>query len=50
MTFRQKELQEATQDFSKKHMVGKGGFGQVYRGRVRCSDVAIKVLSAVSGN
>ena len=41
------ELQEGTNNFSKDKLVGRGGFGKVYRGCVWYSDVAVKVLSTV---
>lgn len=40
-------LSEVTESFSKDRLIGKGGFGQVYHGRLRHSDVAIKVLNDV---
>lgn len=30
------------------NLVGKGGFGTVFRGVLRCTDVAVKILSQVS--
>ena len=47
MIFSFEVLSEVTGNFSKDQLVGKGGFGQVYRGRLRHSDVAIKVLNDV---
>lgn len=52
--FQFKELQSATNNFSSKNILGKGGFGNVYKGRL--SDgviVAVKRLkdgNAVGGN
>lgn len=40
------ELSEATHRYSKRNLLGRGGFGSVFKGRVRgCLDVAVKVLS-----
>lgn len=44
-----KELRCATDDFSPANKIGEGGFGPVYRGRLRHGkDAAIKVLAAES--
>ncbi|GLU17674.1 hypothetical protein SLE2022_340310 [Rubroshorea leprosula] len=44
-----RELQTATEDFSPLNKIGEGGFGSVYKGRLRDGKVvAIKVLSAES--
>ncbi|KAG7031112.1 Cold-responsive protein kinase 1, partial [Cucurbita argyrosperma subsp. argyrosperma] len=44
-----KELKVATQDFSLANKIGEGGFGSVYKGRLRNGKLAaIKVLSAQS--
>ncbi|GLT64699.1 hypothetical protein SLA2020_371760 [Shorea laevis] len=44
-----RELQTATEDFSPLNKIGEGGFGSVYKGRLRGGKVvAIKVLSAES--
>ncbi|CAD5183006.1 unnamed protein product [Musa acuminata subsp. malaccensis] len=44
-----KELKNATDDFSPANKVGEGGFGSVYKGRLRDGKfVAIKVLSSES--
>ena len=40
------EIIEATSDLSA--MIGKGGFGRVYRGTYHGTDIAVKVLSEVS--
>ena len=48
MLFSHELLREATNNFSKDKLVGKGGFGRVFKGRLRHSDVAIKVLNTVS--
>lgn len=40
------ELQQATQNFSDAMKVGEGGFGCVYRGLLRNTTVAIKMLSS----
>lgn len=38
------ELQQATENFSDSHKIGEGGFGCVYRGFLRNTMVAIKML------
>ncbi|CAH9115631.1 unnamed protein product [Cuscuta europaea] len=44
-----RELRMATEDFSPSNMIGKGGFGSVYKGRLRDGTLtAVKVLSAES--
>ncbi|XP_057952292.1 cold-responsive protein kinase 1-like [Malania oleifera] len=44
-----KELQNATENFSRDNKIGEGGFGSVYKGRLKNGTVAaIKVLSAES--
>lgn len=49
MNFTPEELCSATMDYSRKSIIGKGGFGTVYKGTVRGSlNVAIKVLNKVS--
>ncbi|KAG0477149.1 hypothetical protein HPP92_013990 [Vanilla planifolia] len=48
-TYSYKELQNATDDFSPANKVGEGGFGSVYKGRLKNGKlVAIKVLSSES--
>lgn len=43
--FTLKEMEEATCSFSEKNLVGKGGFGRVYRGVLRSGEVvAIKKM------
>ncbi|KAK9275778.1 hypothetical protein L1049_023047 [Liquidambar formosana] len=44
-----KELRNATEDFSAANKIGEGGFGSVYKGRLKDGKIAaIKVLSAES--
>ncbi|KAI5571868.1 hypothetical protein POPTR_011G142100v4 [Populus trichocarpa] len=44
-----KELRNATEDFSTANKIGEGGFGSVYKGRLKHGEIAaIKVLSAES--
>ena len=47
MEFLAKELADATRNYSRSSVVGKGGYGTVYKGTLRYSTVAIKVLSQV---
>ncbi len=48
MVFDEADVKGATDNFATTNVIGKGGFGEVFRGRLRHTDVAIKVLSAVS--
>lgn len=50
MTFMKEEVEKVTGNFCDDNLVVKGGFGKVYRGKLRCSDVAVKVFSAVSAS
>ena len=48
MVYKAEELMEATDNLNdKSHLIGKGGFGKVYRGILRTAHVAVKVLSEV---
>lgn len=47
MEFTSDELSRATEGFHPHQKVGEGGFGSVYRGTLRHTAVAIKVLSRV---
>ena len=42
------ELQKATDNFAEKTVIGRGGFGMVFEGEIRCCSVAIKKLTEVS--
>ena len=48
MVFTQMDIENSTESFSSELLIGKGGFGTLYRGIQRCTDVAVKVLSKVS--
>ncbi len=48
MEFGQSDLIEATNNFTDTQLVGEGGFGFVYRGQIRGTLVAIKILKKVS--
>jgi hypothetical protein len=47
MIYSSQELLNATDNFSQDRIVGKGGFGVVYRARLRMCDVAVKHLTEV---
>ena len=47
MIYSSQELLNATDNFSQDKIVGKGGFGVVYRARLRMCDVAVKQLTEV---
>lgn len=48
MEFPEEELKCATKNFCAMNMIGKGGFGKVYKGLLRGTPVAVKVLSKVT--
>ncbi len=47
MVFSKEDVEKATGNLSPDNIIGKGGFGEVYRGLLRCTDVAVKILSKV---
>ena len=47
MEFFAQELSEATKNYSRSTVIGRGGYGTVYKGILRYGDVAVKVLSQV---
>ena len=48
MVFTEEEVTIATNSFNNDLLVGKGGFGRVYKGTIRHVCVAIKQLTSVS--
>jgi hypothetical protein len=48
MVFKHEDLLKATNGFSKASIIGKGGFGSVFKGTLRHVVVACKVLNDVS--
>ena len=47
MVYTHAELSEACNSFPSKSLIGKGGFGSVYKGNLRKCAVAVKVLTEV---
>ena len=47
MVFSKKEIVDVTKEFSEDNVIGKSAFGTVYKGNLRCSVAAIKVLTEV---
>ena len=45
MMITDEEIKTVTNDFS--NLIGRGGFGSVYRGRYKHVEVAVKILSKV---
>lgn len=48
LSFTHDELKCATENFTNSRLIGKGGFGKVFRGIIRHTNVAIKLLTKVS--
>ena len=47
MEFVEADIKEATRDYTESQLLGVGGFGSVYKGIMRGTFVAVKVLSEV---
>ena len=47
MTLLNQEVEEFTDSFCSNRLNGKGGFGKVYKGMFRHTEVAVKLLSKV---
>ena len=47
MEFFVSELSKATRSFNRSTVIGRGGYGTVYKGELRYQTVAIKVLTQV---
>ena len=47
MVYELPELNRATSNFAHEMLIGEGGFGKVFRGALRGTQVAIKVRSEV---
>ena len=47
MEFPFEELLQATNNLSQDNLIGEGGYGKVYKGLLRYTEVAIKLLSEV---
>ena len=48
MMYTSVEVIEATSNFNQNNVIGKGGFGEVFKGSLRLCDVAVKRLTDVS--
>lgn len=48
MEFFADELSKATRSFNRSTVIGRGGYGTVYKGELRHQTVAIKVLTQVA--
>jgi interleukin-1 receptor-associated kinase 1 len=49
MTYSYSELQFATKDFSKENLIGEGGYGHVYKGKLKDGqEIAAKVRKEAS--
>ena len=48
MIYTSVEVIEATSNFNQNNLIGKGGFGEVFKESLRLCDVAVKRLTDVS--
>ena len=47
MRYSAEELKKATSNFVSTYHLGTGGFEEVYRAQLRCSDVVVEILKKV---
>ena len=50
IAYKYQELESACDGFTSKNLIGKGGFGTVFRGQLRKCDVAVKILNEVNNS